>query len=107
MLAGLYQVSRWKQACLAHCASPLAFFLQHWRSGRAGALGMGIKHGGYCIGCCWALMLVMFAEKVLPVGPRFAWLLAALLIGLGAWVAGAPTTVPGLTLPSAGAGHRH
>jgi predicted metal-binding membrane protein len=82
---------------------------------------MGGEHGAWCIGCCWGLMLVLLvlgamsivwmalvtllilAEKVLPRGERLAAVAAAALIGLGAWVAVAPATVPALTLPAASA----
>jgi predicted metal-binding membrane protein len=66
--AGLYQLTPFKLACLRHCRSPLAFLLAHWRSGALGALRMGAAHGLYCLGCCWALMLVMFAGGVMSVG---------------------------------------
>jgi predicted metal-binding membrane protein len=116
--AGVYQLSSLKQACLRHCISPLSFFMQRWRSGSLGALRMGIEHGVLCIGCCWGLMLVLFAlgvmslfwmsllavamfvEKVSPWGERLAKPLAAALLVLGLWVAGSPETVPGLTQPT-------
>jgi len=60
LLAGLYQFSPMKAACLARCRSPLAFFLSEWRGGMTGALHMGLKHGLDCLGCCWALMLLAF-----------------------------------------------
>jgi predicted metal-binding membrane protein len=65
MLAGLYQVTPWKQACLRRCQSPLGFMLVHWREGRAGAFRMGVAHGVYCVGCCWALMALLFAGGVM------------------------------------------
>ncbi len=52
--AGLYQWTPMKQACLARCRSPIHFLSQRWRPGRWGALRMGIEHGAYCVGCCWA-----------------------------------------------------
>ena len=58
--AGVYQLTRWKQFCLSHCRSPLGFVLGHWRSGRRGAIRMGLDHAAYCVGCCWLLMLVLF-----------------------------------------------
>lgn len=61
ILAGIYQWTPWKEACLKKCRSPLAFLLGHWRSGAWGAFNMGLRHGAFCVGCCWALMLVMFA----------------------------------------------
>jgi predicted metal-binding membrane protein len=105
-LAGAYQFSALKNACLRACRSPMDFIVLHWRSGADGIFRLGIAHGLYCIGCCWALMavlviaggmglawvaliaLVVFAEKVLP-GARFAsratgavMLAAAVLIAL-------------------------
>jgi predicted metal-binding membrane protein len=65
MVAGLYQVTPWKQACLRHCQSPLGFMLAHWREGRAGAFRMGVAHGVYCVGCCWALMALLFVGGVM------------------------------------------
>jgi predicted metal-binding membrane protein len=63
--AGVYQLTPFKGACLAHCRSPLGFLMSHWRDGAAGALRMGIEHGIYCLGCCWALMCVLFAVGVM------------------------------------------
>ena len=117
--AGVYQLSPLKQACLRHCVSPVSFFMQRWRSGAWGALRLGMEHGILCVGCCWGLMLilfalgvmslfwmlllavVMFAEKVLPWGPHLTRPLAVGLCVLGIWVAAAPTTVPFLTQPGA------
>jgi len=70
ILAGLYQWTPWKTACLRHCRSPMDFVLHHWRDGRAGALRMGIQHGVQCLGCCWALMLLLFVGGVM----NFAWI---------------------------------
>jgi predicted metal-binding membrane protein len=61
VLAGLYQFSPLKTVCLRHCQSPLGFIARHWREGIAGAFRMGLYHGAYCLGCCWGLMLVLFA----------------------------------------------
>lgn len=63
--AGLYQWTPLKHACLAHCRSPIHFLSQKWRPGRWGALLMGIAHGTYCVGCCWALMGVLFAVGIM------------------------------------------
>jgi predicted metal-binding membrane protein len=60
LTAGVFQFSRAKNACLTRCRSPLAFFLAEWRDGNAGALKLGLRHGSYCVGCCWALMALMF-----------------------------------------------
>jgi len=98
--AGAFQLSPMKQACLRHCRSPLLFLLSAWRPGSWGALRMGILHGAFCVGCCWALMALMFvggtmnplwgaglmllmlAEKSLPAGPRMG---QAVGIGLLFW----------------------
>jgi predicted metal-binding membrane protein len=70
--AGIYQVTPSKRACLAHCQSPLGYLMSHWRNGIAGALRMGIAHGAYCVGCCWALMCVLFVVGVM----NLAWIAA-------------------------------
>lgn len=59
-IAGAYQFSTIKQACLSHCRSPFAYFMSYWREGLSGALAMGVRHGAVCVGCCWALMSVAF-----------------------------------------------
>ena len=63
MVAGLYQFSPLKYRCLDECRSPLGFVLNRWRgvAERREAFGLGIAHGLFCVGCCWSLMLVMFA----------------------------------------------
>lgn len=63
--AGIFQLSPLKDACLQKCRTPMGFLLTDWRSGRAGAFQMGLKHGRYCIGCCWALMTVLFVMGVM------------------------------------------
>ena len=63
--AGAYQLTPWKGACLTHCRSPLGFLMTNWRDGRLGALQMGVRHGAYCLGCCWALMCVLFVVGVM------------------------------------------
>jgi predicted metal-binding membrane protein len=60
VLAGGFQFTRLKDACLTQCRSPFPFFLANWRDGNAGAFVLGMKHGSYCVGCCWALMGLMF-----------------------------------------------
>jgi predicted metal-binding membrane protein len=67
LAAALYQVVPFKQACLRHCRGPLSFFLGHWRDGASGALVMGSRHGAYCVGCCWMLMLVLLALGVMSI----------------------------------------
>ena len=106
LLAGMYQLTPIKDACLRTCQSPLGFLLSHWRDGAVGALRMGIRHGAYCFGCCWALMLLMFvygvmsaaamagltafivAERLLPAGPLSAKLPGIVLVALGLWTLG-------------------
>jgi len=63
--AGLFQFSRLKTACLEYCRSPLGFFLASWQTGRWGALRMGLSHGSFCLGCCWALMVLLFTFGVM------------------------------------------
>jgi predicted metal-binding membrane protein len=63
--AGVYQLSPLKGTCLSHCRSPLGFLMANWRSGTAGAVRMGLGHGVYCVGCCWALMSVLFVVGVM------------------------------------------
>jgi predicted metal-binding membrane protein len=63
--AGLFQFSTLKYSCLAHCRSPMGFLATEWRTGSSGALRMGLKHGGYCLGCCWALMGLLFTFGVM------------------------------------------
>lgn len=67
VLAGMYQWTPWKDACLEQCRSPLHYLMTCWREGHWGAISMGIHHGAYCVGCCWALMAVMFAVGVMNV----------------------------------------
>ena len=116
-LAGVYELTPLKSVCLRHCRSPLHYVLSHWRSGPVGAIHMGATHGSYCLGCCWGLMLllfavgvmslfwmavvaaVIFAQKVLPFGQRLPYASAVCLTALGVWVAVAPASVPKLTQP--------
>ena len=115
VFAGLYQLTAAKEGCLRRCRDRRSFMRDHWRPGRVGALRMGLAHGGYCIGCSWALMATLFAlgvmsltwmatiavliaaERVLDRRARLV--VALLLIVLGAWVAVAPGDVPSLTVP--------
>jgi predicted metal-binding membrane protein len=76
--AGLYQWTPLKHACLRRCRSPLDFILSEWREGRTGALVMGARHGAYCVGCCWALMLLLFVGGVM----NLAWIGAIALFVL-------------------------
>jgi predicted metal-binding membrane protein len=65
LLAGAYQLTPLKWACLQTCRSPLSFITRSWRAGTMGAVRMGFEHGGYCLGCCWALMLLLFVGGVM------------------------------------------
>jgi len=80
LLAGLYQFTPLKDRCLRKCRSPLSFVAEHWRGGSGGwdALRLGFRHGLFCLGCCWTLMLLMFAVA----GINLGWML-----GLGAVMA--------------------
>ncbi len=71
-IAGIYQLTPMKLACLRVCRSPLSYLMQHWRSGAAGAFRLGVDHGVYCLGCCWALMLVLFVVGAM----NLAWVAA-------------------------------
>jgi predicted metal-binding membrane protein len=65
VVAGVFQVTALKQACLRGCRSPLGFLLGRWRPGWRGALALGTRHGAYCLGCCWAVMALLFAAGVM------------------------------------------
>jgi predicted metal-binding membrane protein len=74
--AGAYQHTPWKAQCLTHCRSPLGVLLSRWREGVLGAFRMGFAHGVYCLGCCWALMAVLFAVGIM----NLAWVAALTLL---------------------------
>jgi predicted metal-binding membrane protein len=63
--AGVYQLTTWNSTCLTHCRSPLGFLMTNWRDGASGAFTMGLRHGIQCLGCCWALMCVLFVVGVM------------------------------------------
>ena len=104
LVAGVYQLTPIKHACLRTCQSPLQFLMSRWRSGSSGAFAMGLEHGAYCVGCCWALMLLLFAggvmnlaviaaltafvafEKLARVGVLGARISGVLLIAAGFWM---------------------
>jgi predicted metal-binding membrane protein len=65
LIAGVYQLTPIKQACLRTCQSPLGFLMSRWRAGATGAFRMGVEHGALCVGCCWALMLLLFVGGVM------------------------------------------
>jgi predicted metal-binding membrane protein len=115
--AALYEITPWKERCLARCRAPLGFVITNWRDGPVGASRMGAVHGAWCLGCCWALMASLFAlgimsvtwmalvallvagEKLLPWGRAATRGVAALLVALAVAIAIDPASVPGLTLP--------
>jgi predicted metal-binding membrane protein len=118
ILAAAYELTPWKDVCLGRCRSPLGALLGSWRDGRLGPVRMGARNGGWCVGCCWALMASLFAlgvmsvtwmalvagviavEKTLPWRRVVTYATAALLLGLGLLLLAAPDAVPGLTTPS-------
>jgi predicted metal-binding membrane protein len=65
LLAGVYELTPLKRRCLQYCQSPLGFITSHWHPGTVGALRMGVEHGAFCAGCCWAIMLLLFAAGVM------------------------------------------
>jgi len=76
--AGLYQLTPLKHACLTHCRSPIDFLMTHWRGGATGSVRTGLHHGWYCLGCCWALMAVLFAVGIM----NLAWVAALAVLVL-------------------------
>ena len=103
LLAGAYQFTPLKRACLTACRSPLSFVMRRSGGGSGAALRLGLEHGAYCLGCCWALMLLLFAggimnlsvivalttvvliEKVMPFGEHTSRAIGVALLGLGVW----------------------
>ncbi len=61
IIAGAYQFTPLKRICIGYCESPMSFFMRRWRDGTLGAVNMGVYHGMYCLGCCWAYFLLMVA----------------------------------------------
>jgi len=104
IVAGVYQWLPLKDKCLQKCRSPVDFISTHWQTGTLGAFKMGLSHGGYCLGCCWALMSLLFVggvmnllwiavitlfvllEKVLPLGDKGGRVLGVLMIVTGAMI---------------------
>jgi predicted metal-binding membrane protein len=104
VVTGSYQLTPLKWACLQTCRAPLVFLMERWREGRGGAFRMGAEHGMYCVGCCWALMLLLFVggvmnllaivtitalvamEKLTPFGAQGARIGGVLLIAIGVWM---------------------
>jgi predicted metal-binding membrane protein len=120
VVAAAYELTPLKDVCLGKCRSPLGFLLGAWRDGPVGGLQMGLRHGGWCVGCCWALMASLFAlgvmsltwmavvagliafEKLIP-SRRLATVgTAAVLLGIGALLLLSPAALPGLTIPGHG-----
>jgi predicted metal-binding membrane protein len=103
-IAGLYQLTPLKLVCLRACRSPLGFMMQRWRGDAEGAFRLGMSHGTYCLGCCWALMLILFAggvmnllvivaltvwvlvEKIAPFGERTPTASGIALLATAAWM---------------------
>ena len=101
LIAGVYQFSPLKRMCLSRCRTPVGFLLGEWRPGARGAFVMGLRHGLFCVGCCWALMALLFVggvmnlawiaalsvavllEKLLARGERIAMAMGLVLIGFG------------------------
>jgi predicted metal-binding membrane protein len=118
--AAVYQLTPLKDVCLRHCRGPFGFLLEHWRPGPLGAVRMGVRHGVWCIGCCWALMASLFAlgimsipwmvviaafiaaEKLLPWRRVATTTVTIALLVLGIAVALVPERVPGLVAPQDG-----
>jgi predicted metal-binding membrane protein len=118
--AALYELTPLKDVCLSKCRSPFGFLLGSWREGVRGAGEMGARHGAWCLGCCWALMVALFAlgvmslvwmavvaalvtvEKVLPWRRVAVWSTTALLLALAVGVLAAPDVIPGFVVPSGG-----
>ena len=112
VVAGLYQLTPLKEVCLSKCRTPISFIMTSWRDGTAGALRMGVLHGGYCLGCCWllfvilfplgimniaamaAITLLVFAEKTLPWGRPVVRATAASLVAYGVVVLAIPQVLP-------------
>jgi predicted metal-binding membrane protein len=110
--AGLYQLTPLKNVCLSKCQSPMSFLMTSWRDGKVGAVQMGLLHGGYCVGCCWLLFVILlplgvmnvaamiviallvFGEKTLPVGHRLARVAALVLVVYGVVVIMFPDAFP-------------
>ena len=117
VVAALYELTPLKDVCLGKCRSPLGFLLGAWRDGPVGALRMGVLHGAWCVGCCWALMAALFAlgvmsvpwmafvagliafEKLVPYRRAATWGAALVLLVLGVLMLAHPAAIPGLAIP--------
>jgi predicted metal-binding membrane protein len=117
IVAGLYQLSPWKNVCLTKCRTPMSFIVTSWRDGLGGALRMGIEHGLYCLGCCWLLFVILFplgimnvaamavitllvfAEKSFRWGERVARVASAALVVYGVTALFVPSLLPTVISP--------
>lgn len=104
ILTGIYQFTPLKYVCLSNCRTPVSFLVTEWRDGTSGALIMGLRHGLYCLGCCWTLMLLLFVtgimnllwvaliagyvliEKVTPAGQMISHAIGLFIFGWGVWL---------------------
>jgi predicted metal-binding membrane protein len=120
LLAGLYELTPFKDICLRRCRTPLGFLLGSWRDGPSGAVRMGARHGAWCVGCCWALMASLFAlgvmsvvwmavvaglvafEKLIPSRRAATYGSTVVLLVLGILMLFVPELLPALTIPGAG-----
>jgi predicted metal-binding membrane protein len=120
LTAAVYELTPLKDVCLGKCRSPLGLLLGSWRDGGTGALRMGVENGGWCVGCCWALMASLFAlgvmsvtwmvfvaaliaaEKALPWRRTATVGTATILLVLAGLLFAAPTRIPWITIPSRG-----
>jgi predicted metal-binding membrane protein len=120
LVAAGYELTPLKDVCLGKCRSPLGTLLGSWRAGWSGAFRMGLRNGAWCVGCCWALMLSLFAlgvmsvtwmavvagliavEKTAPWRRVATYGTTVVLVLLGVLVLAAPDTLPGLTVPDQG-----
>ncbi len=101
VIAGVYQMTSFKDACLDQCRSPISYVTSHWRPGVKGAFNMGFRHGAFCVGCCWALMALLFVGGVM----NLIWiaLLAGFVLLEKIWVHGRLTSrIAGVCLVVAG-----
>jgi predicted metal-binding membrane protein len=117
LVAAVYELTPAKDVCLGKCRSPLGFLVGSWRDGVRGAAELGARHAAWCVGCCWALMLSLFAlgvmslawmavvaglialEKLIPWRRTAVWGTVAILAVLGVMLLAAPDALPGLTVP--------
>jgi predicted metal-binding membrane protein len=112
--AGIFQFTQIKEACLQRCRSPLGFLLTEWREGRRGALVMGLRHGAFCVVCCWLLMALLFVagvmnllwiaiitvyiliEKLAPRGRLVSHSIGVVVIAWGLWLLAGGAQIPGV-----------